>query len=343
MRHMLAGTVLVASMAHGAWDARRFEGLPPDGAHPGVRNGHAMAYDAERRRAVMFGGADAAAVRGDTWAWRGPSIGWTPLAGDGPSPRTFPAMAYDGRRRVVLLFGGNRVLFGDDDSARTFLSDTWLLDGARWRLVRGPGPGPRAEAAVAYDAARGRVVLFGGYRRVASGVERLGDTWEWDGARWRQLAATGPAPRNGASLAYDERTRRVVLVGGPPRLVTPEVWSWDGARWRVDPGPPPPPRFNAVMAYHTGLKALLRFGGWTGEHRAADTWVRLPSGWRDLALSGPAPRNHAAIAHDRLRGRTVLFGGHDGARVFGDTWEFDGHAWVLAEDRPAEPRADNRH
>ena len=33
-------------------------------------------------------------------------------------------------------------------------------------------------------------LLFGGYARAGTEVVRLGDTWEWDGARWR-LASRG--------------------------------------------------------------------------------------------------------------------------------------------------------
>ena len=39
-------------------------------------------------------------------------------------------------------------------------------------------PGPRAEAASAYDPVRDLVVLFGGYRSSEGRVQRLSDTWE---------------------------------------------------------------------------------------------------------------------------------------------------------------------
>lgn len=342
----VAAAIAAASGAAGPGGLARRDAAPwPAIAvpHPGVRNAHAMAYDAARGRVVLVGGADAERVRSDTWAWTGPSAGWTHVTSDGPGARTFPALTYDAARQTVVLFGGNRALFGDGRETDTFLADTWLLGDRTWRRADVAGPGPRAEAAIAYDAARRRVVLFGGYRRGPSGTERLGDTWEWDGARWEQVATTGPAPRNGSSMAWDERARRIVLAGGPPRLVPPETWSWDGAAWTVEAGPHPPPRFNAAMVYHSGLAALLRLGGWTGERRAADTWARLPSGWRDLGVSGPSPRNHTAMAHDVARDRTVLFGGHDGDHVFGDTWEFDGRAWTLAADRPKARRVDNGH
>lgn len=37
----------------------------------GVRNAHAMTYDSSRGRVVLFGGADASKVCGDTWEWDG--------------------------------------------------------------------------------------------------------------------------------------------------------------------------------------------------------------------------------------------------------------------------------
>ena len=36
---------------------------------------------------------------------------------------------------------------------------------------------------MAYDAARGVTVLFGGY----DGANYLGDTWEWNGTSWTQV------------------------------------------------------------------------------------------------------------------------------------------------------------
>src|SRR5436309_145576 len=84
---------------------------------------------------------------------------------------------------------------------------------------------PRDRHAMAYDSARGRVVLFGG-----SG---LGDTWEWDGTSWTQRASSGPPPRYKHAMAYDSARGRVVLFGGDgaagPYLA--DTWEWDGTAW----------------------------------------------------------------------------------------------------------------
>jgi hypothetical protein len=72
---------------------------------------------------------------------------------------------------------------------------------------------------MAYDAARGRVVLFGG----RLGETFLSDTWEWDGNDWTpRFPVASPPAREGHALVYDELRDRVVMFGG-----------------RVNPGPTP--------------------------------------------------------------------------------------------------------
>ena len=302
-----------------------------------------MAYDVRRERVVLFGGADAAAVRGDTWEWNGTA--WTRLSASGPPPRTFPAMAYDARRGRILLFGGNRVLFGSDPPADgTFLGDTWEWDGRRWTRVEAPGPPARAEAAMAYDTARGRVVLFGGYDRADGKIRRLGDTWEWDGTRWRSVSVAGPSPRNGAAEVFDPRRGAVVLVGGRAEAGTSaETWAFDGARWSDGLPASPQGIFNCALAYDEARSRVVRFGGYRGKERVGETWELDGASWSRVGSTGPAPRNHAAMAYDAKRRRTVLFGGHDGERVFADTWEWDGTRWLLRETAAPQPHVDNGH
>ena len=56
---------------------------------------------------------------------------------------------------------------------------------------------------MAFDAQRGRTVLFGG------NVFNPAETWEWDGNAWlRQTPATQPPNRQDAAMYYDPATRR---------------------------------------------------------------------------------------------------------------------------------------
>jgi hypothetical protein len=79
----------------------------------------------------------------------------------------------------------------------------------------------RFDAAMAYDAATGNIVLFGG-------IPLYDDTWTWDGSTWtKQAPASHPPARYGAAMAYDAATGNVVLFGGQG---TPGIkdgtWTW---------------------------------------------------------------------------------------------------------------------
>ena len=104
----------------------------------------------------------------------------------------------------------------------------------------GPTPSARSHHRLAYDAARGVTVLFGGGRRT-------NETWTWDGVQWKQhLAASGPPGRDTHAMAYDVARGRVVLYGGggdrgkgvAPYWYLDDVWEWDGTRWTRAPSAP---------------------------------------------------------------------------------------------------------
>jgi hypothetical protein len=260
---------------------------------------------------------------------------------EGPAPRTFPALAYDQADKRLILFGGNRLLFGAAEDPDTFLDDLWAWDGKAWHAIHASTPPARAEAGIAYDSHRRRIVLFGGHRTVAGERIRYGDTWEWDGHRWEQVSSVGPTARNGAAMAYDAGRKRVVLFGGSGAL--DETWEWDGQAWERIFSARAEGRFNSSMAYDSGRGALIRFGGWTRQGRVGDTWRYDGSQWTKLADDGPSGRNHTAIAYDSRRGTLVLFGGHDGEQVFGDTWEWNGQSWSQRTNQLPRLRLENGH
>jgi len=309
-------------------------------AGPGPRNAHGVAYDASTGTLVLFGGATASEVRGDTWLWKAGE--WRQAAVRGPSPRTFPAMTHDSVRGEVILFGGNQVLFGDSLHPPAVLGDTWIWRQGGWSLAAENGPSPRAETAMAYDPRRGRVVLFGGYHLVRGAITRLGDTWEWDGTRWMRVSRAGPRPRSGAAMAYDPAIGAVVLFGGAGGPLG-DTWAWDGGTWRRLKVSAAPGRFNSAMAWDPGRRVLVRFGGWNGKRRPGGTWELRGSGWIEAAGPGPAGRNHTVMVSAPDRGSVMLYGGHDGDHVFGDLWERRGGEWVRLEAVAPARRVENGH
>jgi hypothetical protein len=308
---------------------------------PGVRNAHAMVYDSVRKRVVLFGGADASTVRGDTWEWDGRR--WRLVSLTGPAPRTFPAMTYDSVRRRLILYGGNRVLFGRNRNDNEYLSDTWEWDGRKWSQIDTPGPPARAEAVLIFDVSRRRSVLFGGHTMTENGRKWLGDTWEWDGTRWQAVDVNGPSPRNGAAAVYDRARERMVLFGGSTQQgISGETWEFDGRAWTRIDSATVEGRFNCVIAYDEVRRKVIRFGGRFGGEAVGDTWEYDSHRWRLLTNKGPRPRNHAAMVYDQRYHRIILFGGHDLTNVFGDMWQWDG-AWLLRGPINEEKRVDNGH
>lgn len=252
---------------------------------PAPRFAAAVAYDSRRERVVLFGGGDTpTTVIDDTWEWDGNA--WLDATPDSPdvSPpgRREGAMAYCGDGSV-LLFGGF-VPYANPDR----LDDTWEWDGSTWTHVSpealDESPLPRNGHAMAYDAARGVVVLFGGHE---TSYGYYDDTWEWDcsAKTWLEVTppdpATSPHARNGHDMVYDAFRGVVVLFGGSDGTnAYCDTWEWDGSMWTdvtPDPNEGPSARFGPAMAYDSAQHQVVLFGGWNWEAFFADTWECGPA------------------------------------------------------------------
>ena len=199
-------------------------------------------------------------------------------------------------------------------------------------------PSARAYLGMAYDQARGEVVLFGG----DDGNVPLGDTWEWDGTTWTKMAGTGPAARAYAAMAFDWIGGRIVLFGGDDyNNVRNDTWSWNGSAWtQLVPTMRPSPRGYHAMTTELNRGRVLLFGGDDWTNVLNDTWEWDGSNWLQQTPTNPAPpRSYTALAYDDGRARAVLFGGYD-ANYYssGETWEWDGTTWTR-EHPPASPSA----
>jgi hypothetical protein len=192
-----------------------------------ARWGIAGAYDVPRRRFVLHGGCGGRdETFGDTLEFDGTS--WSQAATDGPPARGMAAMVFDSARNIEVLFGG--MSCGPD--ARRF-DDLWEWDGVQWRGVEQTGERPpgRNSFAMAYDQVRREVVLFGG---LDADNRPLGDTWLWNGGRWRRQEGEGPSPRDLTEMAFDAARGVTVLFGGDSNTdqgALGDTWEWDGSRW----------------------------------------------------------------------------------------------------------------
>lgn len=192
-------------------------------------------------------------------------------------------------------------------------------DVLRWSHVASPVA--RDGAAMAYDAARQRVVLFGG----SDGATLFNDTWTWDGNLWTQdLAGLAPSARRDHAMAYDAVRRRVVLFGGNDGGVLADTWEWDGATWtRPSPAASPSPRDRHAMAFDATRGRVVLLG-------ESDTWEWDGTIWTDRSTAGnPAGRLSPGLAYDAARQRTVTFGGvNRNANAFAGTATWNGAAWT---------------
>ncbi len=203
------------------------------------------------------------------------------------------------------------------------------------------GPGPRAGAAMVYDPESQGMILYGGVTTVpqADGhneSQTLGDTWLWDGTRWRQLNVPGPPARSDAMIAYDSARHLVVLFGGSGPggtgmgLYFQDTWTWDGKQWQVQrPAHAPEPRMRAALAFDERRGVAVMFGGEGETTTYTATWTWDGADWtlRDPATS-PTPRTFAGMAYDQARGVTVLLGGSWAGKHLSDTWTWDGTTWT---------------
>jgi hypothetical protein len=169
-------------------------------------------------------------------------------------------MTWDAARRRVVLFGGYDGRFWGG------WADTWEWDGVIWvQRQTSIGPSGRLQHALTYDAARQRVVLFGG----GDGIRSHADTWDWDGVVWtRHTPVASPAPRSLHAMAWDADRSRVVLYGGVDPFMgrLEDTWEWDSATWvRRNPTTTPGPRSSHSMVWDSARRRMVLFG--------LDTWL----------------------------------------------------------------------
>jgi len=206
-----------------------------------------------------------------------------------------------------------------------------------WTQKQDIGPSRRTRHGLVYDAARDRVVLFGG----DPGGAPLADTWHWDGTLWTQVADTGPSARHSVAMAYDSAAQRVVLFGGASgSTFFGDTWEWDGTEWTQVADTGPLARASLAMA-HDGVRGrTVLFGGAAAGALTGDTWEWDATEWTQVQDVGPSARRGHAMTFDATASRVLLFGGAgaDGAGL-NDTWGWDGTAWTQVADTGPDPRA----
>jgi N-acetylneuraminic acid mutarotase len=185
---------------------------------------------------------------------------------------------------------------------------------------------------MAFDRSTGKVILFGGFNR-----DYLYDTWSYDSATnaWTNLSpAKHPTGRSIPAMAYDVKTKSMVLFGGLSGYNgCNDTWiynstsnSWQNKTTKNSP----PARCGHTMIYDDISGNILMFGGSSSVINPTyfnDTWTynATLNKWTLInCLQATTARYNQGMVYDNAHDTMILFGGQGySGPSFGDTWAFD--------------------
>jgi hypothetical protein len=317
----------------------------PCTAPPKPRQDFATSWDNSSHQLFVFGGTDSktAASYNDLSAYSTITNAWTLLQPDGqvPPPRYGAGAVWDTTLNIMLVFGG---MTGAGRWAR-FYNDLWayLPASNAWLLLSANGapdaPSPRAHAAVAWDLANNRLLLFAGQTNDSYTPGLTNDLWAYTftgaAGSWSNLSPNDPSrnlppPRQWASIAWDQPAGVLRMFGGKNvgSGAMSDTWAWSPlSGWQFDPVPDQPPGLQAAgyawddthQRFVVGA-GLTMFGTttdlWQYDGQAHD-WLHVPI----IGSSLPPPRQMGRLAWDSAEGEGLLFGGRlSGQGVSNDLW-----------------------
>jgi len=206
---------------------------------PSARSGHTAIYDPVRDRMIVFGGSGGGFFN-DVWAVNLAGLpAWSQLGTSGTPPT--------GRADATAIYdpnGDRMIVFGGIDSG-FYLNETWqlTLSGTpTWSQMTfaTPIPPTRYGHTAVYDAARSRMVIFGGHH--GTSPTDLFDSWALDlsvaATGWSQLSVTGPSPlrRYDHVAITDPVNDRMIISEGAPWAFS-DTWE---VVWPAVAGTPAP-------------------------------------------------------------------------------------------------------
>ncbi|HTT34697.1 MAG TPA: hypothetical protein VMH78_02360 [Thermoplasmata archaeon] len=204
---------------------------------------------------------------------------------------------------------------------------------------------------MAYDAADGYVVLYGGF----AGISKVGiyddylclnDTWVFKDGVWANLSIAGPPSACAPSMAYDASDGYVVEYGGFQTTAqdhyTPspnnETWTFEHGRWTELVGIPNPwvefAGASSVMTYDPALGSVILYGEHfqnTSPSMVGMTWGFNAGFWSRIATANDPISISATLlcglTYDRADGYPVLV-------TEDQTWGFINEDWIRLTNPP---------
>ncbi|MCI4320366.1 MAG: PKD domain-containing protein [Thermoplasmata archaeon] len=292
-----------------------------------------------RNGCPLVGQSVGPAVAGPAPPWRSLNV-----SGAVPPGRDFYAMAYDPADQYVVLFGGYNASNGND------YNDTWTYTHGAWtKLTPSVAPPARRGGSMAYDAADGYLVLYGGIP--ASNSCCFNDTWTFTAGNWTDVTSSSPNGSNTpgaryvAGFAYDPVDHYLVLYGGSTALgcvsAMNDTWKFVAGNWTLlnDNGTNPGHRGGQMMLWYPPANALLVVGGCdpavvAGNGHHNDTWEFAGGNWTVVNTpASPGHRGDSWMVWDPVYHYLVLFGGlydntYGGNAPINDTWLYLSSGWT---------------
>jgi hypothetical protein len=236
---------------------------------------------------------------------------------------------YFSKAFVIVVCCCGAMVFGSTATTAAPDSVGWV------QLSPTSSPPARSYLAMTYDAASGKVIVFGGY----DGTGYLNDTWTFDGISWTQVvASTSPSARANAQMAYDSVTHKVVLFGGYNGNYLGDTWLWDGttSHWTLVRTVHRPRAVTGPMLFPDPNGRVDLYGGFDGNFYQLTMWQWTGSDWTQLVPAMvPYARSSAAVATNNSTGQVVMFGGLADVNPV-NTWTYDGTTWTL-QSAPTQP------
>ncbi|MBI5383848.1 MAG: hypothetical protein HZA90_04085 [Verrucomicrobia bacterium] len=289
---------------------------------------HDMTYDSLRHRLIVAGRTS---IMQNTFAiYAGAADGsWTQLPSPSPAlpGREDIELAYDSHRDVVVLY-------------TTATNKVWEFNGTNWSVITAATTPIQCKdgAQMQYDPVRRKTVLVGsdGW----PGVDKVSETWFWDGTNWILAAGTNASPPGaaGGGLAFDAARGEMVLVA----MRTMETWTFNGTNW-VQRQPvtfPLPGVWVFDLAFHPPSGLVIFYGGehvnelepWNSIY-PTNTWAWDGNDWHKLEPPATPPETiDYGLTWFPERGGLVMHGG------WGDPdWDFRTNVWLLTLQSAPQP------
>lgn len=236
------------------------------------------------------------------------------------------------------------VVYNQTSGGGPWSTQTWCICSGVWKeLTPAQEPGPHSYPSLAWDAADGYVVLFGGADFVSNAY--YNDSWAFSKGNWTHLVTPrAPSPRYMAAMTYDPSLSALVLVGGYDGNILGDEWKYSAGNWTPlsTNSPSPGPRYGEGLAFDNSTDQMILFGGLGNTSSNSDGWGTLNDTW---SLDGtnwtllvtplpPASRWGLGMAYEPEVEGVVLFGGSGWIGGFpGNVWDDYNSTWLWQHDR----------